>query len=432
MGNVDKAYRQQARMFAQIGGFLGVVWGGESFNMGGLAAAGSTAYYRGQFYRWDGGRWLDMKGIGADIPVHFSFDPFANAEPAEWGKPFPLWGGNANGGGENVIFTASHLNQMQLIQVGAFMEMNTELEIPLIDDDGNPLLDPAVPPCSAMRWNDVNDTDYVEDLGHATPDWTDANTSCAAYVGNSDATDNEKEQRMFSHLFRIEKTPTPHWVLRIHYAWNRLTLAGTPFISDQRTVLVQCIGPSSSNHASRTITSGSASTPGHYEITKCFWPDTAHGAVPSLIRANQPVLGIDEEYCPQNATTTFWLTDDGTSGGVNQWSLSYVPFLYCFGDHYFDQDRGTAQAAYRASSIGMGCGNDGVWQDHFDAGGGKLSIQHPDFDEYNMTSKLANNGTRWVLTVTNYDQTANAAGLTIGGGSAVGRHVTVHAFGVGA
>lgn len=419
--------------------FIGVYSGGpQTVSSPGGLHAGDYVAYNGQIYRWDGGRWLDAGGIGADIPIYFMNDPFANAEPAEWGKPFPLWGnGRVNSGAVPGLHT--HVNQMQLLEVTAFMEINTELEIPLKDANDNPIMDPAIPPCSYMRRNSATTggPDFVTDPVNTNIRWTDQNTASKAYIGNNaSVTYNELENSLWSHVFRIEKTPQPHWVLRISYVQNRLTgsSGAVELTSDPRTVLVSIMGVPGAVTTTQSVTGGSAGVAGHYRVRKVFYPQQTPGSAGQYTYMAKPILLHDQAYVAPGATASIiYLTDTGGSGGTSLLDLTYVPMVRAFGDREWQQNRGTTETNYKASSLGVGCRCDGIWQGHVTGSGSAAqSIQHPDFDEYNSVTRLIRGSTFWYLEIYSYMNTSNVAGINInatGSPDAWSRHFSVHTLG---
>lgn len=394
-------------------------------------SAGDYMTYNGAYAYWDGARWLDQNGIGLDVSVAFSLDPFADAQPAEWGKPFPIWG--VGTGASNPMAFSSHINQQQLLEVTAFMEMNTELEIPLLDDDDNPIIDPAIPPSSYMRWLPLTNTDYVTSPTSTLLAWSDQHTGVRAYVGNSDtaAYDNEDETPAWSHIFRLEKSPVPHWVLRINYAYNRIEWAGTPRATDLRTVVVSVIGAGVGVTTAQTIEVGSASTAGHYRVRKVFWPDQDPNATASdHTRYAQPGLFYASAQVASGGSVSSIAIRSG--GGTNQLSLSYMPFVRPYAEKQFNVIHGATMQNWNACTLGVGAAMDGVWQDHFDTAHAKLSIQHPDFDEYNAISVLKAGATYWSVDLYQYLDHNNCVGQAktlAGGATGYSRHMPVWAYG---
>lgn len=336
--------------------------------------------FDGSYYFWDGSRWM-VDGRVVSIPVKFIADPFQSVYRGANAKPQSVWGTGFNSPTGNPIQLSSHIDQMRLVRITAFMAVNSTLEIPLIDSNDVTYCDPAMVPLCVSRYNRGStnpNNDYVDDEDNTNILWTDFRQATRASEGI-------QTQPLYSCTLKLEKEPTPHWVLVVGYTDNDTT-------SNNRSVLIHLVtNMAGGNYPTKEV--GSAGVAGHYKITNCFQSTTFGGASDQGV-ANDPCLVRFEDYLAPSTPTTIYLTSDGTNTGSDLFQDSDPPLVIVFGHHLLATDAGSTESSWEPSTWGMGFNMTGTLSDG-------TSIRNANASDYKYYSDLRYASSRWAVTVEN-------------------------------
>lgn len=236
-----------------------------------------------------------------------------------------------HGGSGNQLGMSYHTDQLRWIKVTAYVlarkyvagegwvEEDGFVDIPLIDNDGLPLADPAIPPMVNLRTWAVNSTipaDYVT-TPESTP-WSDYRTTIRATEGLTGA--------FHSYRLKLARDPYPHWILRLRceFTEDGSVTVGANMMADVFTN--GCL-----IHNGTTIESGTSLNHKHYRV-KLIWDQQAPMSAPVKATYDQRSYGTGIIYCAENSNVSLYLaTPDGLSTDTNAFASTTVPCVRVYG-----------------------------------------------------------------------------------------------------
>ena len=346
-----------------------------------LTSGFSFVYGAYQYIYTKGRGWVIRGGGVYDIPVndpraagqgHFrniqAIGPFvmsfAGAFPDSLNlQPYPVWSRGGAG-----AWASFHVDCRRLLQVTALLErVDGFAEIPLLDNDGKPLLGMSTPPMMMVRKNAGTDVDHVINPGVENVVWDDSNCFAKAVASYRSG---EFEERTFGTADALTVTlltrtdPVPHWVVRI-------TNSSPLGVDEAVTVMVHLLGEGYGEHDAALTTAGagdaagSSIEPDAHTAIRLVWSQQNFLDPPDVAVLNERTMGRGAVDVANQASELLYLTTGasaGTSGGSQLFThatTELVPMVMVLGNATLGTYVAdlTAIQTWKPESRGMGAAN---------------------------------------------------------------------------
>jgi hypothetical protein len=272
---------------------------------------------------------------------HYQIQPFA--PPTTIGaKPGLIWGQPI---ASNYMGLSAHIDQMRCLRVVCYNDGAVPSEVPLIDANDIPWLDPEHAPKVVVR-KDAGSTATLE-----TGTWTDRAVNVRWYerAGTTPVYGlyDTGIDGVVEWSIRQKSDPVPHWIFK------------TESYESDHVILAYFLGTGAGKHASATRTNGSAGTTGYWS-QELIWTQQDFISTPTLAVLNERKFAEGALHVanavPSTIVDYLYLTTGANMGTVTGDAFfTEMPMVQVLGHADLNVDvTASDETAWKPESWGMG------------------------------------------------------------------------------